>query len=431
MIGKLEGLCRSNSTLRAVTMTVLMISDLDITFSILFAVTVINLEGLWKYGACVHGIGILTYSAGVLWFGPQQKYKVVSRIKDMMMKNPELFKSTVPPKLNTPVSVTDPIGTGRDKTQFQHLQNDEEGVEKMKLGMTHYGIPHVFHFYEIQISRNMVEREHGLPFIRIARFGFSSELPPQDLACILNANTLYTVCTGTWQLVYGAIVISVLGEVKIEVILPLAVSAVSFLLSVANVGLDFSAVLTEIEKEKMIKEKIKAESDTSEEEQKLQAKRRFEEQRSRIEAEFSGIGTDKQDTLKYAKRSEALDNAENRWQLEEAEIDRKAMERLENALNSNRQKMKQLKDIERGKVTKNLRRTRETALVEHEQKMKPLRDSLQKIEENLNQKINELDVGGLSAEEYDKKMQEITAESDTKKRTVEERMRKVNEDFGG
>jgi len=93
--------------------------------------------------------------------------------------------------------------------------------------------------------------------------------------------------------------------------------------------------------------------------------------------------------------------------------------------------MKQLKDIERGKVTKNLRRTRETALVEHEQKMKPLRDSLQKIEENLNQKINELDVGGLSAEEYDKKMQEITAESDTKKRTVEERMRKVNEDFGG
>jgi len=63
--------------------------------------------------------------------------------------------------------------------------------------------------------------------------------------------------------------------------------------------------------------------------------------------------------------------------------------------------------------------------------MKPLRDSLQKIEENLNQKINELDVGGLSAEEYDKKMQEITAESDTKKRTVEERMRKVNEDFGG
>jgi len=91
MSKSLSGLARSPAMIRGVTNLVLMISDLDIIFSILFAVEVVGLDGIWKLGVIVHAAGVLTYLVGALYFGPKQKFQVINMVKDMMNKGPNQF----------------------------------------------------------------------------------------------------------------------------------------------------------------------------------------------------------------------------------------------------------------------------------------------------------------------------------------------------
>merc|ERR1712008_223162 len=166
-------------------------------------------------------------------------------VKEMIVRYPDqAMKQDDKPLLLT--DLLDP--KGKSNNTFMKLKADnEDDYENCKTGLANYKLMQLWTYCEAKNAKNTTERKHGIPFFRVARFGFVSEPTPKGLACILNANTLYTVCTGTWQLVYGAIVISLLGTVKVEIIIPLGVSAISFILTVANVFLDFGNVLSQIE----------------------------------------------------------------------------------------------------------------------------------------------------------------------------------------
>merc|ERR1712129_583047 len=253
-------------------------------FSILFAVQVLNLEGFWRFGAIIHGIGILTYAAGVLIFGPRQKWVVVKMVKEMIVRYPDqAMKQDDKPLLLT--DLLDP--KGKSNNTFMKLKADnEDDYENCKTGLANYKLMQLWTYCEAKNAKNTTERKHGIPFFRVARFGFVSEPTPKDLACILNANTLYTVCTGTWQLVFGAIVISLLGTANVQIIIPLGVSAISFLLTVANVFLDFGNVLSKIEGERLVRDRTLAQFDSQRVKDKDKATAKRDADTQKIEKDF-------------------------------------------------------------------------------------------------------------------------------------------------
>merc|ERR1739848_108647 len=87
-----------------------------------------------------------------------------------------------------------------------------------------------------------------MPFIRLARWGFFSQPGLQDLGSILHCNALYTFCCGLFQIAFGAMIVSQ-GNASVNTLLPLAVSGFSFILSFANILLDFAAILAELDEE--------------------------------------------------------------------------------------------------------------------------------------------------------------------------------------
>merc|ERR1712038_686969 len=100
---------------------------------------------------------------------------------------------------------------------------------------------------------------------------------PRDLAGILNANAAYTFCLGIQQLGFGGFMATSSGwPLPIEQLIPLSISSVSLILSMCNVFLDFSQMLTEIEHEQRLANNLESDSagDLAAEKSKLEQQRK-------------------------------------------------------------------------------------------------------------------------------------------------------------
>jgi len=177
---------------------------------------------------------------------------------------------------------------------------------------------------------NCLNREHGVPFWRLAKFGFHAQVNPKDLSGILNANALYTFSCGIAQMVFGIILVKdLLGTPDaFQAMVPLPVSFISFVLSVLNVLKDFSGMLVLAENEENLTHAILAanESRNRTERAVLTQKRQ-----DRVEA------IQKQDNDAQAKAGAQLDATRAirlRFRLQEVDDDYKAsLDQLEeNAL---------------------------------------------------------------------------------------------------
>merc|ERR1719330_2207413 len=171
------------------------------------------------------------------------------------MKYPAEFTSEVSGHsrrvgLETPV---DPYErSSHDIVTFGQLNPDAEGLKRFQVGLSSWGLAHMWNSAEIKNAFNCVEMEHSMPFYRLARFGFVAVPTPKDLGSILNANALYTFCSGVFQLAIGTLVLNLTGQWDLGFLMPLAVSSVSMMLTLANIFLDFSAILVQLEGEQRL-----------------------------------------------------------------------------------------------------------------------------------------------------------------------------------
>merc|ERR1719336_427011 len=126
---------KSPMIIRVVTNVVLMISDMDVLFSILFAKEVSERSDFWRWGWIVQAVGMATYCLGVFVYGPRQKFAVMKMVLDLMAKYPAEFKTdkgTV-----TSASKLSP-DAGRNQPQtFAPLEknNDRDSLNAFKNGM--------------------------------------------------------------------------------------------------------------------------------------------------------------------------------------------------------------------------------------------------------------------------------------------------------
>jgi hypothetical protein len=350
MMGKLSNFCRaatrSNVMIRLITNFVMMISDADVVFSPVFMHQLLSHGEKYTYFFLVICVGNLTYAAGAGYFAPNQKYKTMKLVKDLMISSPEEFvvprtvTSSRPYKVQTQ-SPVDPSST-RGLT-FGAVEMTPEGFESFKAGIVAYNLAHIWNACEIKNARNCFERKHGIPFFRLARIGFMSEPSPKDLSGILNANALYTFSTGLLQIAFGATMGYEFG-LTFETVLPLSISSFSLLLSFANVTLDFAGILTEIEAERRLKDTILQASAGTLKRDKDVARATQEEEKTQIEQEFHG----KNDASSLASKVARLKEVSDNYELRLHHIDTSNLNQLSTELRNYRVRVERIRRIVSG-----------------------------------------------------------------------------------
>jgi hypothetical protein len=258
-------------------------------------------------------VGFAVYTLGVCYMAPKQEDKVMSLVKDLMKKGKADFVSQqwwrlsnghVVNRLHQNFDEADaeavivhlaltvyPDQTDGETRRFDQLdESSADDRNTFRLGMVKWGVGAVWDAVEVNNAKNCCERAHGSPFWRTARYGFMAQPSPKDLGGIFNANALYSFAVGTFELIFGALMFFSDGGLSLQTILPLSVSAVSWLLSIANVLFDFAGVLMEIEAEARMADAIQNRIDTAMQTRKANALRMKDQDTARIHRDHARDG---------------------------------------------------------------------------------------------------------------------------------------------
>merc|ERR1712187_252280 len=345
-------------------------------------------------GFAVMVSGILTYALGILKLAPQQKFKVMKIVKRSMADDAAKWYSDKYEQQITSMSPLAPGTRKRDEPKnFEALMPDEEGCRWFKEGLYHWDMVANWDYAETKNLFNCCEIKHGVPFLRLARLGFMSAPTPKDLGGILNANALYTFCTGIFQLCVGAFILAdtPMSDWTLFMMLPLGVSFLSFVLSVANMLLDFSGILTALENEQQVTSKIEQKNEIERVKKRKDVDNRYAEQEKRILERYTDL-----DHVTLYEKQKSLQDTQSRHATEVDNIEEALLQSLVDELRAYRERMDNHKREKQGKSNKK-KNLRLDGL--------PLQSFKHKVEAR-EQQIRNLEEG------RDKKIQDVLAKED-------------------
>jgi len=410
-----DRLCKSPATVRFVTCFVLMISETDFVFSFLFASNMLQVGWPYTFFVAIMGVGLCTYFLGVWRQGPRNKYDVIRRVRKYMELTPDQCKDergnpvNGSTKINPQLPPTHPF---KDFTfaSFGDRDNDidDEIMLFFKSGLVKRNLIHVWDSCDRDNAINTCERVHGTPFIRLASFGFMSQPSPRDLGGILNANTLYTFCTGILQLFGGSFYMVSQEQWIFDVLMPLGISAASLALSLANVFLNFSSILTSIEAEQALRDDILAQNKASLKRDKDNARREHEESEKKIKEEIA-LSTAEH---KFTREQELMKDAFTLYTLRLRSIEDRQIQIISAEIQGHRYRTQQVSAAMRADMSikqsdVGAQSSQYTAAKEK------LETKVQQLKDKKNQMIDDLSVE-LSADETAKQLKAIDAEFDYK-----------------
>jgi len=411
---------RSAVAVRIATIVVLFISDLDIVFSFLFARELFIIGGIYRFFWGVLGVGSLTYIVGIGYFGPQNKFGTVKQIHEMMSQQPQQFKGFPDARGRGPAkqvmvtgdSSTNPANASRWNTdrKFKDLEPDADGYDEMRLALSRYKLSHLWTYADRCSSLNTCEIKHGMPFLRLARFGFMAQPSPRDLGSILNTNALYSFCTGIFQLVIGGILIAETSTRDMFILLPFGISASSFVLSACNMLLDFSGTLYEIESERSTAAEIldKLESERKEEQKSIDET--FKDRVAEIQIQFGGnmeASLQTTDKLYELLRSHQL-------ALREAEHRNRDKLGLEITMYRERLAFTKQATAFAGAAEARFEELPRGQIQELQDQLRPFEDQQRKVEGAASTRISALDSAALSPDDLDMQMKKINTDTTEK-----------------
>jgi len=274
-------------------------------------------------------------------------------------------------------------------------------------------------------AKNCVEMKHGIPFWRLARFAFFAEPGPRDLACILNANAAYTFCCGLLQLVFGGGMLFyplIPGVPPAEApafgmnsILPLGISFCSLLLTLANIFLDFASILSELDEEKRLYDKIKTSCDSEQERKKTTLNQRREERINQLDMLFP-IATSMQLTngQKFEKK-QLSDKINEDFQLGLMDLNAETTERLRIELSGYRVKLKTVKAIMAGKNEDIEPDFSSAGEVERLQKLSSMySQKIDELERKYAAEISAMDMASMGADEFREMVETLMKDKNAK-----------------
>jgi len=421
---------KSPMIIRAVTNIVLMISDMDILFSVLFAKEVAERSDFWRWGWIVQLVGVLTYFLGVCVFGPRQKFAVIKMVLDLMAKHPDEFK-TEKGDVTAASKLSPTKKNGQNGETFGSLQKslNTDDFNAFKNGMGEWGLIAIWNYCDAKNAKNTTEVKHGTPFLRLARFGFMAEPTPKDLGSILNANAMYTFSTGIFQLILGTLLLVMDGAWRLQMLLPLGISGVSFVLSVFNVVLDFSGILTAIEGERRITERILQQS-----EGKLNAaKKKAEATRDSELANLEKYYENKRGPADRSEWDKKKEETRFRYESELQDIDEDNVNLLEIELQNYRNRIVRIKQVVTGKRNIKKNTDRLSPNQEFANAKAPLEAVRDRITKRWQEQIDKLnsEVDDMDADDFTRKMEQFTKEKEDKLKAITKQMDDLKGQYRG
>jgi len=190
--------------------------------------------------------------------------------------------------------------------------------------------PHMWIMAQNKNMFNCMDMLHGLPLLRLARYGFMSVPLPTDFGGLLNANALYSFTTGIPQLIISILIAAMdVAPLDATILLPLGISSASLVLSLANVLFNFPGTLAEVEGERAQLQRLNATLDMELREKVVAKERWFAEEQKKIEG-ACGPNLGPAEQLERKTKMQNLTNAlrEERCALEETQASRKRDEVL-------------------------------------------------------------------------------------------------------
>jgi len=455
MAGCVERTVKQPCAMRLVTLIVLTLADLDFFLSILFLVNLTHHyhdKIYYTIGPWIIGAGICTYAIGIAYFGPQQRRRVMDNVLKLMQSNPQEFESPnyrertpgqyVPSReahrqgqtlhkvlvgVETPVHPASPPGSGNRKIGELNRW-DGADQEKFKKGLAAWGLGYIWEAAELKNSWNCTSPVHGIPMVRLARFGFMSQPSPTDLGGLLNANALYSFATGFFQLFLGTLMLADFGW-SLETGIPLCVSLLSLLLCLTNVIWDFAQLLMKIDMEER-------QAATILDKNRAAKKAELDELASKRDQKIEEI------KMRYAQAGKEVDSQTKlQMQLSEEQEKNHVIAHFDHVRSTVNERYAQDQELEMVAWQRNLAREQEllkggSQQIQHTAPG-PLADAMHrqeiitehqsKIDRWFNEELKKLDVDSISVDEYRAKLQQLR----TGKREKEDALNELKESLLG
>jgi len=312
-----ESIVRNPVTIRLVTNSVLMVSDLDIVFSWMFTYTLVATGGLGFFFGSIILLGQALYLVGALYFAPRNKFQTMDIVKGMMKSCPDEFKCGF-----TQVTEMSTVMRGANsRSNFASLQHNDIDYEQFKAGIASYELMHMWTAAECRNAKNCAKLSHGCPFYRLAAYGYMAEPTASDLGGILNTNALYSFAVGLPQLAFGVYLFTQ-ASLTLTSILPLSISMFSLFLSLTNIVCDFAGVLAQLDEETRLRDDILNKSSAALEQSKKELNRERDERERQIQEKFQG----RNDSVAMAQKAAMLKESTDTYA---RDLDLKSSQNLE------------------------------------------------------------------------------------------------------
>lgn len=448
---------------RIVTNVVLMISDADVIFSWLFIANLFQVgddDPLYFYFSFVVIVGVLTYALGCLYLAPRQKTKIAKNVmgfisahptecvtKDYYASGPNSFKRIEPGGVaptGKEVTITramfvyppDALAPGSRNPKIGDLDlNEPNNRETLRQGLAQWGLGAIWDAQEQRNAWNCAEMKHGIPFFRLARFGFMSQPTPKDLGSILNMNALYSFATGILQLTFGCVLLARTYSSddmdmsgRLMIIIPLGISGASLILSVFNVVFDFAGKLSETECEKRMSDTILQKSDLDLKDAKKKRERdhriKIQEVEEKYKKQIDDLqGQHENEAIKFSLvKDTEIQRLTQQYAMDLRALDERNLTILEIELNGYRHKKHRVKQILMGNEVPIDNQAKVDAL----QNAIGIKEAHQKIEnkitawykDRLDELAEEVDV--LSVEKYKEKAEKLKSDYEARLKVAKE-----------
>lgn len=380
---------------RFAMLLILMISDVNAFLSVIFVVQSAMLSASWKYGLIVHGIGLLLYALKTLHFGPQQKYRMIKMVRKLVSGMEEI-----------------------DSDWLKTAKLNKENFERCKREMATHGLMEIWNYCEELNGQKNREMIHGVPFLRLARFGYMERPSAKDVEGIFAANSMFTYCIGIWQLIYGTIILAEVGEVKIEMLPPLCASLICFVLTVMNIAMNFNKKLAEIGHEDRRKKKVWWNAERNRVALRTQAK-------CERNAKLKEIDSQPQDATDLVAQEMCKLGIESKYELRVQAIEDSSLAQLEADLSHfEESKAMRKRSEQKPKLLRMLSR--------HEQ-YEDMKDAIvatrSGVLEHHSSEVSIVTVESMTPEEYAQRLTNLGQENETRLRAIEQRLENARESF--
>jgi hypothetical protein len=189
--------------------------------------------------------------------------------------------------------------------------------------------------------------------------------------------------------------------------------------------MDFGNVLSIIEGERLVRERQLQRSESDRVKAKDEKTKKRDKELKKVDNDF----LERSGASDLVEKGKKENDVMNQYHLAIQVIEDRNLDLLESEVMNYRERLHRLAQIDGGKSLKRDNSDRENAVQEFRDKLRPLEDAKRQIEEHAEKQMSEVDPTAGTPEEFEKKMERITSDSNKRLGVIDKQMASLTERF--